>query len=126
MRWQQLKGKKIEGFTHTQEAITFSTADGPLKFVATGECCSQSWIDAVNELGAFPGTVLEAAEVDGPEGDDAPQPAVAQEFTEYLRVYFYKIKTDRGYLDLTMYNDSNGYYGGELECSEYPTVYADD
>lgn len=114
MAWKHLVGKTILSFEKTSNGIVFNTPDGNVEFSAWGDCCSYSWVDSIEELSAFPGVVLVATAEDGPQGESAPDPKVKQEEPEYLRVYFFKLKTDKGYFDLTMYNDSNGYYGGEL------------
>lgn len=120
MYWTELKGLTVYGFSHDAGAIVFKTSIGERRFYADGDCCSSSWIDAVNDCNAFPGKVLEASEDDGPQYDDGPYPnfKVPQEYPDSVRTYFYKLRTDKGYFDLTMYNNSNGYYGGSLWCDE--------
>lgn len=114
MQFSDLKGKKIVGYSHDADSITFDTDSGQVRFKAVGDCCSTSWIGDVNDLGAFPGVVIDAEEVDESVFDGEPVGAPI-DLDVLTLVYFYKIRTDRGYLDITMYNNGNGYYGGWLQ-----------
>lgn len=111
MRWEDLVGKTINRIVHKSEGLAICTDEEKIIFVVEGDCCSESWIDAINDTGAFPGKVLEASVCGAPE--DTPR--LRQDgLQESNTAYFYKLKTTRGYFDLTLYNTSNGYYGGEL------------
>lgn len=115
MQWENLVGTIITGFQLERDSITFLTADGPLRFKAEGDEGSVTWIDAVNDLNAFPGQVLEAFRSGNPAS--LPDNPPAGTFAENIpwASDFYKIRTVRGYLDLTLYNDNIGYYGGWLQ-----------
>lgn len=87
--------------------LAFECKDGEiLYFEAEGECCSKSWIESIEDFNAFPGTVKECLAVEGP--------GFREHHKSEFKNYFFKIKTDKGYFDIEMRNESNGYYGGNL------------
>lgn len=100
------------------ESITFHTTDGDVALVATGDCCSRSWIESLDAPDALLGTVTAADEIDMPDLGNIESIAFPQEWgVEEVSYYGLRITTERGQCVLDYRNDSNGYYGGSLEVA---------
>lgn len=94
------------------EILAFVISDGSeFLYKSEADCCSNSWVESVEVLNAFPGTVLETTVVDGPG-------VKSDNDWSTINNYFYKIRTDKGYCDIELRNESNGYYGGQLVLKE--------
>jgi hypothetical protein len=92
------------------QAIKFVCSGGAEIFARTdGDCCSQSWIEGIDDPSVLRGTVISAEDVDMPELD------YDHEEHECLRFYGFRIRTTRGVCTIDYRNSSNGYYGGSLE-----------
>lgn len=112
MKKNVLVGKTITGITVDKDGddITFNIKDGkPITAVCYGDCCSTTWIEGV-ELPAlgFPATVIEVDNLDMPDLGDQPG-------CDVMAYYGFKIVTDKGEIIIDYRNNSNGYYGGNLE-----------
>ncbi len=83
---------------------------------ATGDCCSKSWFEHVS-IPKLPFVVNEEIEI---RYDFDPK--VENGDDEVLKTYALKFKTSAGTLDVELRNQSNGYYGGEIEYSVSPPV----
>lgn len=93
------------------QKIRFVTDKGDYVFTAEGDCCSQSYIDSVS--GPQEGKVIAVNEYDaGSKEDDHPGEI------KYHRVEL--TVEGEGKLDIEFRNESNGYYDGWLELSEWP------
>lgn len=92
------------------KAIRFDVSDGePITARADGDCCSNSWIENVENAEALVGTpVLSVADIDMP---DSPYD---HDTFDILAFYGFKISTAHGECVIDYRNDSNGYYGGSL------------
>lgn len=115
MYWNELKGLKIDRATVDSDGITMWIGGVEIRWNAEGDCCSVSFIDmsSVDGLDALEDAiVLETT----PEDNYSVCESEEEFDHEYRKTYFYKLRTDKGYFSVTMYNDSNGYYGGSLEC----------
>jgi hypothetical protein len=104
-------GRTITGMkiADDKKALLFLTTDGEVIARADGDCCSDSWIENVDEpaLG-YPATVVSVENCDLPGSvEDHPE-------YESLAVFGIKIATDRGEILIDFRNSSNGYYGGDL------------
>jgi len=103
----------LEGKTITQielasdkKAIRFTVdADEWIIAKAFGDCCSDTWIEHIELPAAgLPAKVLSVVDLDllGSTDDDC------------LKVYGFKIATDKGDIIIDYRNESNGYCGGDL------------
>lgn len=78
-----------------------------VELIPDGECCSTSWIESVNDLKDLKGAILFSFEhVSGHSESDAHSK---------IDYDFYKFRTSKGYVDVEMRNESNGYYSGWLD-----------
>lgn len=121
--WDSLKGCIINKVTFDRnvdvetvrdpQVITFFTNKGNKSFYTYGDCCSQSWIEHISGFDALIGQeVLEASNVD--MGEISP-PENRDNYSEVIQQYSYDLKTLKGYFKIELRNESNGYYGGNLE-----------
>lgn len=111
---KELIGKKITGLriNEDQSLLVFDTDQGPVGYVAEGDCCSESWFADITGVSALlGGTVQMVSEVDL-DDYNVNDGRTRQEYDE---VYGYKLTTDKGYADIVFRNSSNGFYGGALE-----------
>lgn len=101
-----------------KQLITFVTDDGKFMFDAFGDCCSDSWIEELDNPGALIGQKVTAVEeftlesIDADEAREKYKGKVGEQ--DFLTVYRYDIKTDKGTCTIDFRNSSNGYYGGYL------------
>ena len=82
----------------------------PVVLEVEGECCSDSWIESIDDDQALLGTVTDVEHIEMPDSPDRP-PHPEDEYT-YRAYYGLKITTNRGRCVIDYRNDSNGYYGG--------------
>lgn len=82
----------------------------PAGYAATGDCCSHSWFAAINGLASLLGQVVVRIESRVMPNDDYDA-----ENMHCIQYYGWSIVTARGYCDIEMRNESNGYYGGDVE-----------
>jgi hypothetical protein len=118
-----LIGKRINGIfvDETRTELAFRTTEGRyLGYVTCGDCCNSVYInhfsgaDVVGEGNSFDllrGALVLAVEDKGWTED-------REEGYEVVQEGFWTIKTDRGYIDLEVRNEHNGYYGGHIEEDE--------
>lgn len=85
-------------------AIKFELGTESIVAHCDADCCSNTWVEHV-ELPAkgFPAQVLAVENLDLPNE------------TDEITHYGLKITTDRGELVIDYRNESNGYYGGNLQ-----------
>lgn len=113
-----LTGKAIAGVWMDEDHLKFATDKGDLFFTVYGDCCSHSYFydfHGVKKLLAN-GPVVSAGEVALDDSDAKPR------HDECVKVYGFEIVTeDPVFGEVTSVfsfrNDSNGYYGGEMEES---------
>lgn len=114
MKDNPLIGKTLTGMkiAEDRQALLFETAEGELVVDVDADCCSYTWVEAV-ELPAlgFPALVTAVEELDMPE---KTEPSTFHKDPECLAFYGCKISTDKGEIVIDYRNDSNGYYGGSL------------
>lgn len=113
---KNLIGKTIMAVLLAEDggSIKFDLSDGSSVIArADGDCCSHSWIEAV-EMPArgLPALVTSAGDL------DLNKPDETNDEHECLAFYGYKIVTDRGEIVIDYRNSSNGYYGGNLSWSD--------
>lgn len=108
-----LIGKTLTGLmpAKDKEAIKFLTTDGEIVARCDADCCSSTWIEAIeNTVREFPALVTAAADIE----DGLPEPVGDDPEHDYLQFYGFKITTDKGVIVIDYRNASNGYYGGSL------------
>ncbi len=110
--------KSVE-MSEDKQFITFETDDGQYKFEAFADCCSDSWIEELDNPEALIGQKVNGVEsfdidsIDTDEADKKYKGNVGGQ--DVLSVYRYDIKTDKGICTIDFRNSSNGYYGGSLD-----------
>lgn len=110
--------KELEGLSIARismmkdgEGITFWTNTGPVSYYAFGDCCSSSWIEHVEGVDALLYATVTSVESWTPPGNYLPRDT-DQSCT---KVYGWKFVSNKGWAGLEMRNESNGYYGGDME-----------
>lgn len=106
----QLIGKTIVEMkiAEDKQALLFVTSEGEdLIARVDGDCCSYSWIESV-ELPAL-GLPFTISEVDSLELNSDMDNRDGE-----LQFYGAKIVTDKGDMVIDYRNESNGYYGGNM------------
>lgn len=89
-------------------AIRFVTTEGDVFALCEADCCSHTWVEAVEStLRRLPALVLDAKELDLQREDEEVD-------YEVIQFYGFKIVTDQGEVIIDYRNSSNGYYGGDL------------
>lgn len=103
---------KIKKTEFTEDELIFTTIRNDLlKFYASGDCCSHSYIESIDDISVLQDCeILRVTEERGEtkEVDDF----------NYIKWTFYKFKTNKGVATLSFRNESNGYYNGCLEASD--------
>jgi hypothetical protein len=112
---KELIGKTINSVLidkNEQTVLQFNTSDGPIVYVAFGDCCSYTWFADITGFTSLVGqTVLSVDEVELPQPEDGKD---ERNRDEYDQVYGYNLKTTGGHAHIVYRNSSNGYYGGWL------------
>ncbi len=115
--FEELVGAKVNGLFGDKESLGFSTDLGAFVYEAEGDCCSHSWFEHVTGLDNLIGhivrevTVIEMADVSAPGDEDSED----RYYDQLTQCYGYRIATDKGYFEIEMRNESNGYYGGYVK-----------
>lgn len=127
--FQNLLGRRINDILIDPDRTRFAfrTVEGDLfAYYTSGDCCNTVYVnhfqgrDVVGEGNTF--DLLRGALVLDAE-DKEWLPAVPQQGEEFYEVVedgFFTIKTDRGYIDLEVRNEHNGYYSGHI--SEWDSI----
>jgi hypothetical protein len=80
-----------------------------IKAQAYGDCCSNTWIEAVEGVEQIAGkTITRIEDITLRESEEIG------EYGETTQFYGLKIHSDSGYMLIDYRNNSNGYYGGDL------------
>jgi hypothetical protein len=111
MKENILVGKLIEGIKIAEDkmALLFLTDAGEVIARADADCCSSTWIESVEiPFTEFPCRVLRVEDIDMPDLGSMPG-------CDVMAYYGFKIATDKGDIIIDYRNDSNGYYGGNIE-----------
>lgn len=88
-----------------KKAIKFETSDGEIIAKTDGDCCSNTWIENIENPEAAIGFVINAENIiiDKIRDDEG-----------LIQFYGFKIETEKGTCVIDYRNESNGYYGGGL------------
>ena len=111
MNVHQLVGKTLTGvkLASDKKAILFQTTEGEVVARCDAECCSNTWIEGIeNTIGSFPAVVTAAGDIEG------GLPQTEEHGDDVIQFYGFKVSTDKGVLVIDYRNESNGYYGGSL------------
>lgn len=111
MNFESLEGKKIlsVSINPSKDLLQFETNEGIYCFRTVGDCCSESWIEHVNNLKALINQTIE--DIDEIHKEDEEDSYC----DEYIRIYIYQFLTPLGIVEFEMRNKSNGFYGGFIE-----------
>jgi hypothetical protein len=106
-----LVGKTIKEvfLASDSKAMKFVTDEGDIIAKADGDCCSDSWVESVDDP-----TVLIDATVLEVEDTSMPDLGSPGEYDGVIAYYGCKITTTKGRAVIDYRNSSNGYYGGNL------------
>ena len=107
----KLVGKTVTGVTLEDGggSITFHTTEGDITARCFGECCSHTWIEAIEwPARGWPAEVLAVEDLNMPDLGDMPN-------CDVVCYYGCKVETSNGTMVIDYRNDSNGYYGGSLD-----------
>lgn len=107
----RLMGVKVDD---DKESISLLFPEGTLRMYASGDCCSQSWIEYVETpaLG-WDGVIADVS------GQDEYRIEQDDPTHDCLRFYQQTIRTTKGDVVIEYRNSSNGYYGGSLNFSSW-------
>lgn len=103
-----LVGKKLASIqiSSDREALRFICEDGEVIARCDADCCSHTWVEAIENSASLPAVVVSVEDIDlNTDADDQ---------AGELAFYGCKITTDRGHIVIDYRNESNGYYGGNL------------
>ena len=91
------------------DSLIVNTEEGEVRAWCYGDCCSYTWIEHIDlPARGFPAKVQAVHDLNMPDHGSMPG-------CDVVRYYGCKIVTDKGDIIIDYRNDSNGYYGGELE-----------
>lgn len=107
-----LIGERIKSveLSADKDYLVFKAAIEDFIFYADGDCCSSSCFESLDGLDRLIGHKI--ISVDEINMDRIPWPEGVDGDEE--KIYGWKLMTEKGYVDITMRNSSNGYYGGSL------------
>lgn len=94
-----------------QTYLAFDTDRGQFRYVAQGDCCSESWFYHIIGVGALLGHTV--TQVEYVKDGDTPEDEYSRQEVDLL--YGINIRTDGGMADIEFRNSSNGYYSGWLD-----------
>lgn len=103
------------------ELIVFNTTSGKkIAYSTQNDCCNTVWFNHITGVKTVLGEgnlfeLMQGATVLDVEQKDWTPSTTELEGTDVCEEGFWTIKTDKGYLDIEVRNDSNGYYGGRVE-----------
>jgi hypothetical protein len=105
-----LKGQRIVSVYFAEDLLTFGLATGnAAEFKAYGECCSNSYVEDMDNPDIFEDAVFLDVQIEEGNDDIIEEDFVVNKWT------FYKFTTDKGMCTLSFRNESNGFYNGWLE-----------
>ncbi len=107
---EKLVDQYISAIYADDERIVFRYGNNEiLDMQAIGDCCSRSWIEAVEVTPGALGSRVTDILVDSMEDKEASTE------DDCIQVYLTIVRTLRGDIYIEYRNSSNGYYGGYLE-----------
>jgi len=83
----------------------------PVEWVCEGDCCSTSWFNDIDGVSNLIGeTVTGLKEIELPD--------VLRSDDVHIQAYGIQVTTTKGFVDFVFRNESNGFYGGSVECRQ--------
>lgn len=108
--------KTIKGFKFSEDIVVLLFEDSSsLVLSALGGCCSKSWFETLSGEEDLEGAILQNLELIEYENKRLE----IEEDYSVIKFYGVKITTNRGYTDIDMRNESNGYYGGYIGLNTF-------
>lgn len=97
-----------------RQTLQLYTLSGHMFLLQTvGDCCSSTWIEAIDGEDALYGTIKAVEDIEMPDLGDVP--TGHHESVDCVQYYGLRITTNKGRAVIDYRNDSNGYYGGSIE-----------
>jgi hypothetical protein len=117
---QELVGKKVKGIGMTEDYLRFITDDGNFTFEVSGDCCSHSFFyDFIGVKKLLENGPIKLIE-DVDKEDDGKRKLGNDSISCYgVRFVTEDPKFGEVSSVMSFRNDSNGYYGGSLEKSNF-------
>lgn len=117
-KFEDLKGKILVGITGKvgDEVMRFTTDDGiTCELYYKQDCCAScDVVDIVGDMGDLIGTPLLMVEEVTNEQDVNPPGVRVPEYQDSFTWTFYKLATIKGYVTISWYGESNGYYNEKV------------
>lgn len=114
---EKVTGMIVESASYDEDAIHIVGVNKGekmyLHMLAYGDCCSRSWIESVNDIADLVGAEIYSFERESSHSEWT-------DVGDKIDYDFYKFKTSKGYVDVEMRNESNGYYTGYFEYQMQP------
>lgn len=113
MELTHLVGKTIKAVDWDGTNLYIATNVGNFELSPYGDCCAHCYVQHIDGSEALQGaTVKEIQDVGGESSGD-------RDSCEVSDVWAHRIHTDKGICTIEMRVDHNGWYGGQLDMSEY-------
>jgi hypothetical protein len=128
--FKDLIGKRINGVFLARDnwTVVFRTTEGKyFRYDTANDCCNTVWVNHITGLDILGKgdsfDLMRGALVLGGEdkewtADREWTEADGGDYGDVIQDGFYTLHTDRGYIDIEVRNDHNGYYGGDFEYNE--------
>lgn len=128
--FRDLIGKRINAvfLARGNWTLVFRTTDGKFyRYDTSNDCCNSVWVNHISGLNILGNgdcfDLLRGVLVTGSEDKEwtdsrAWTKADGGEGGDVIEDGFYSLHTDRGYIDIEVRNDHNGYYGGSFDYTE--------
>lgn len=128
--FKDLIGQRINGvfLADSNRTMVFRTVQGKLyRYITQSDCCNTVWVNHINGLNIIGKgdtfDLMRGALVTGGEDKEWTEnrgwtAADGGEYGDVIQDGFFTLHTDRGYIDIEVRNDHNGYYGGSFDYFE--------
>jgi hypothetical protein len=99
-------GETLIHVTLEHQRVILTTEEKIITLGCEGDCCNSVFFSDLEVASDLPATIH--------EWEDGQWKTIESEheYSDIHETMFIKIKTDKGYIDFTLHNDHNGYYGG--------------
>lgn len=114
--WTELVGETFLGIRDyaKQADLVLRLASGEVGYNAIGDCCSQSWIESLDNFDELVGQEIVEANAD--LSSDPITGESEPEYSDVISYTRYTLRGNKGTLAVVEFrNNSNGYYSGWLE-----------
>lgn len=117
---EKLIGKKIKYvfINEEKDLVQFNAEDKTVTMYVTADCCSKSWIEHISGVDNLKDA--EVLEILGRKMEkdwsfEAYNVDDKKDDHEVLKYYGLKLRTSKGLVEFEFRNESNGYYGADLD-----------